>query len=109
MCNGTRCTYFLYVSLPRLSRNHARRIALCVCFPMQRAPIISQMPSMTCNASWIDTLVLLGAYELSSEKRGKEFHMKSMSAARSQQILALLAVAQLMGVLDFSIVNVALP
>jgi EmrB/QacA subfamily drug resistance transporter len=35
--------------------------------------------------------------------------MKSMSAARSQQILALLAVAQLMGVLDFSIVNVALP
>lgn len=35
--------------------------------------------------------------------------MKSMSTARSQQILALLAVAQLMGVLDFSIVNVALP
>lgn len=35
--------------------------------------------------------------------------MKSMSAARSNQILALLAVAQLMGVLDFSIVNVALP
>ena len=35
--------------------------------------------------------------------------MKSMSAARSQQILALLAVSQLMGVLDFSIVNVALP
>ncbi len=35
--------------------------------------------------------------------------MKTLSAARSQQILALLAVAQLMGVLDFSIVNVALP
>ncbi len=35
--------------------------------------------------------------------------MKSKSAARSQQILALLAIAQLMGVLDFSIVNVALP
>lgn len=35
--------------------------------------------------------------------------MKSISAARSQQILALLAVSQLMGVLDFSIVNVALP
>jgi len=35
--------------------------------------------------------------------------MKSMSTARSNQILALLAVAQLMGVLDFSIVNVALP
>ncbi len=35
--------------------------------------------------------------------------MKSISTARSQQILALLAVAQLMGVLDFSIVNVALP
>ena len=35
--------------------------------------------------------------------------MKSMSATRSQQILALLAIAQLMGVLDFSIVNVALP
>jgi MFS family permease len=28
---------------------------------------------------------------------------------RSKQILALLAIAQLMGVLDFSIVNVALP
>ncbi len=35
--------------------------------------------------------------------------MESLSTARSKQILALLAVAQLMGVLDFSIVNVALP
>jgi EmrB/QacA subfamily drug resistance transporter len=35
--------------------------------------------------------------------------MKSMFAARRWQILALLAIAQLMGVLDFSIVNVALP
>src|SRR5260221_9563945 len=35
--------------------------------------------------------------------------MESLSASRRNQILALLAVAQLMGVLDFSIVNVALP
>jgi MFS family permease len=35
--------------------------------------------------------------------------MESLSASRRTQILALLAVAQLMGVLDFSIVNVALP
>jgi len=35
--------------------------------------------------------------------------MKSISTSRSNQILALLAVAQLMGVLDFSIVNIALP
>ncbi len=35
--------------------------------------------------------------------------MESMSTARSNQILALLATAALMGVLDFSIVNVALP
>jgi EmrB/QacA subfamily drug resistance transporter len=35
--------------------------------------------------------------------------MESLSAVRRTQILALLAVAQLMGVLDFSIVNVALP
>lgn len=35
--------------------------------------------------------------------------MESVSTSRSNQILALLAVAQLMGVLDFSIVNVALP
>jgi EmrB/QacA subfamily drug resistance transporter len=35
--------------------------------------------------------------------------MKSMSTSRNTQILALLAIAQLMGVLDFSIVNVALP
>jgi EmrB/QacA subfamily drug resistance transporter len=35
--------------------------------------------------------------------------MKSLSTTRSNQILALLAVAQLMGVLDFSIVNIALP
>jgi EmrB/QacA subfamily drug resistance transporter len=35
--------------------------------------------------------------------------MENLSASRSNQILALLAVAQLMGVLDFSIVNVALP
>jgi EmrB/QacA subfamily drug resistance transporter len=35
--------------------------------------------------------------------------MESVSASRSNQILTLLAVAQLMGVLDFSIVNVALP
>ena len=35
--------------------------------------------------------------------------MESVSTSRSTQILALLAIAQLMGVLDFSIVNVALP
>src|SRR5260370_672871 len=35
--------------------------------------------------------------------------MESLPASRRNQILALLAVAQLMGVLDFSIVNVALP
>ena len=35
--------------------------------------------------------------------------MESMSTARSNQILVLLATAALMGVLDFSIVNVALP
>jgi MFS family permease len=35
--------------------------------------------------------------------------MESLSASRRNQILALLAVVQLMGVLDFSIVNVALP
>jgi len=35
--------------------------------------------------------------------------MESLSTSRRNQILALLAVAQLMGVLDFSIVNVALP
>jgi hypothetical protein len=34
--------------------------------------------------------------------------MKSLSTTRSNQMLALLAVAQLMGVLDFSIVNIAL-
>src|SRR5260370_18687147 len=35
--------------------------------------------------------------------------MKSISTSRSNQILALLAVAQLMGVLDFSILNIGLP
>jgi MFS family permease len=35
--------------------------------------------------------------------------MENVSAARRNQILALLATAGLMGVLDFSIVNVALP
>jgi hypothetical protein len=42
-------------------------------------------------------------------ERGKELHMESMSTARSNQILVLLATAALMGVLDFSRVNVALP
>ncbi len=35
--------------------------------------------------------------------------MESMSTARSNQILVLLATAALMGVLDFSLVTVALP
>lgn len=35
--------------------------------------------------------------------------MESMSTARSKQILALLAVVQLMSILNFSLVNVALP
>lgn len=42
-------------------------------------------------------------------KPGKDSPIESMSASCRTQILALLAVAQLMGVLDFSIVNVALP
>src|SRR6266566_4201983 len=69
MCNGKRYTYFLCVSLPRLRRNQARKTGLCVCFLIERAPISSPMPSMTCNASWIGTLILLGASEQSSEKR----------------------------------------
>jgi MFS family permease len=39
----------------------------------------------------------------------KQLHMENVSTARKNQILALLATAGLMGVLDFSIVNVALP
>ncbi len=39
----------------------------------------------------------------------KELHMESVSTSRNTQILGLLAIAQLMGVLDFSSVNVALP
>ncbi|HLZ55615.1 MAG TPA: hypothetical protein VKR06_01600 [Ktedonosporobacter sp.] len=35
--------------------------------------------------------------------------MESVSISRNTHILGLLAIAQLMGVVDFSIVNVALP
>src|SRR6266496_167865 len=69
MCNGKRGRHFLCVSLPRLRRNQARKTVLCVCFLIERAPIISRMRPMASSASWMRTRPRPGAYELSREMR----------------------------------------